>query len=280
MLPRISTVIARSVFLMGVLACSPLSAAGMVSAYAAIDIGNLRFSFDDPDAVLVWDDDWFGTVTAFAQDTDSGAVGDYDDYLGNDGLIDAEAATAHVDSLATFEVVDGAKVAIEPDANVAAGARSNLYLEGKYKQADGLANADFDNFFFVSTTDPQAPASVLTTIELDYAGLLDAFANEYGYFEVFAGAFMELYETDAAGFDVTDLIDFDEFLDFAAGTNTAYDNAFSGTLTITAELLYDEVYWLYAEADGEVYGAVVPVIGTLPLLLIGAGALVLRRRGG
>jgi hypothetical protein len=263
----------------GMLAGGPAAAAGIVDAHADIAIGNLRFSFDDPDAFLVWDDDWFGTVAAYAQDTDSGADADYAEYLGNDGIIEAEAQTAHVYSKATYGVQDGQNVAIEPDASIGASTLSDLYLAGKHKQADGFANADFDNFFYIDSANPLGPpsATVLTTIELDYAGLLDAYANEQGYFEVFAGALLELWEVDQINGDVTDLVDFDLFFDEASGTNTAYYNELDGTLTVTGELFYYDVYWLYAEADSEVYGAV-PVAGTLPLMLLGAGVLAWRRR--
>jgi hypothetical protein len=271
-----STLAATVLLITGLVVGSPASAVGVVDALAAMGIGNLRFSFDDPNARLVWAADWYGEVAAYAHDTDSGVAADYDAYLGNDGFIDAEAQTAHVHSLATYQVVDGLNVAIDPNAGIAAGTLSELHLVGKHKQADGFAYADFDNFFYIASSAPVG-ATVLTTIELDFAGLLDAYANEFGYFEVFAGAFMELYETDQLSGDVTDLIDFDELIDFASGTNTAYFNSFDGTLTITAELTYDDIYWLYNEADSEVYGAV-PISGTLPLLLLGAGVIAWRRR--
>lgn len=271
-------VAACALFAAGMLAGGPAAVAGIVDAHAEMAIGNLRFSFDDPNAFLVWTDDWLGTVYAYAQDTDSGTDEDFDELLGNNGFIDAEAQTAHVYSLATYGVVDGLNVAIDPDADVGATTLSDLYLDGMNKQGEGFANATFDNFFLIGSTNPIG-ATVATTIELDYAGLLDAFADEQGFFYVFAGAFMELYDVNELTGDVIEPeLDFDEVFDEAFGTNTSYFNTLDGTLSISYEIPYDDVHWLYAEADSEVYGAV-PVAGTLPLLLLGAGLLAWRRRG-
>jgi hypothetical protein len=249
----------------------------VVSTYADMALGNLTISFDDPNAFLIWEDDWFGTVTAYAQDTDSGGADDYDEYLGNDGAIEAEAQTAHVFSQATYEVVDGQNVAVEPDAGVAATTVSRLDLVGKRKQAYGFAASDFDNFFSISSTAPLGP-TVATTIALDYAGDLDAFADDHGFFSIFTGAYMELYDVDDVLGDVIDpALAFDLVFDEAAGTATSYANTITGTLSITYDIPYDDVHWLYAQADSEVYGAV-PVAGTLSLLLFGAAAVGFRRR--
>lgn len=68
---RQSVAAASAVLLLGLLASGAAQAVGVVSAYADMAVGNLRFTFnDDPDAFVVWADDWFATVTAYAQDTD------------------------------------------------------------------------------------------------------------------------------------------------------------------------------------------------------------------
>jgi hypothetical protein len=258
--------------LIGLLATGQSAAFGIVTATADMATGNLRFSFDDPNASLIWADDWFGTVIAYAQDTDSGADTDEDAYLGNDGFIDAEAQTGDVDSRATYESVDGANVSIDRNASVATTAFSALAIGGKHEHASGFAVADFDNFFLMTGGDPLGPP-VEVTIELDYAGRLDATANEYAFFYLFTGVLMELYDVDDVTGDIVgaDLV-FDAVFDEAFGTNASYFNSLNGSLSITAEIPYDNVYWLYAQADSDVYGAV-PVAGTLPMLLFGAGVL-------
>lgn len=267
---------ACSLLAAGLLAGGPASAAGIVDAYASMAIGNLRFSFDDPGAFLVWEDDWFGTVTASAQDTDSPPASDYDEYLGNDGSIQAVAQTAHVYSEANYAVVDGLNVAIEPNpGRVAADTYSELELEGKGKQAYGEAVADFDNYFSIFSTNPLGD-TVTTTILLDYAGALAGTANDQGFFDIFTGAFMELYDVDDGTDDLLfPELAYDDVLDQASGTNTSYFNSLIGTLSITYEIPYDDLHWFVAQADSEVYGAV-SLPGTL--LLLGAGLFAWRRR--
>jgi hypothetical protein len=63
-----------------------------------------------------------------------------------------------------------------------------------------------------------------------------------------------------------------------SGTNTSLHKEYTGTLSITTNLIYDEEYWLLAEADAEVYGATVPVPGTLLLFGLGLVTLIARRR--
>jgi hypothetical protein len=270
--------LATALLIAGVVGASPAPAAGIVDAYASMAIGNLRFQFDDPDAFLVWEDDWLGTVLASAQDTDSPSDSDYDEYLGNDDSIQAVAQTAHVYSEANYAVVDGLNVAIEPDpGSVAADTYSELELAGKGKQAYGEAVADFDNFFSILSSNPLGD-TVTTTILLDYAGALGGTANEQGFFDILTGAFMELYDVDDGTGDVLfPELAYDEVFDQASGTNTSYANSLIGTLSITYEIPYDDLHWFIAQADSEVYGAV-PLPGTLPLLLLGAGLFAWRRR--
>jgi hypothetical protein len=278
-LAKRSIPVACALLLTGPLAVGTVHASSFASTDASMAIGNLRFTLDDPTATLVWNDYWYGEVGVRAQDTDSG----FDDdsavytYVDDEGDLAAQADTAHVHSLASQMVADGEFVAINPDAAVEATTSSALALAGKDKQASGFAFSNFDNFFFV--TDGQAgDPTVQVTIELDYLADLTGIADAQGFFYGFTGAFIELYDVDELSGQVSfPELAYDEVWDEASGTNTNYSNNFGGTLRIVYDIPYNDLHWLYAEADSEVAGSV-PVVGTLPLLLLGAGAGFLARR--
>jgi hypothetical protein len=269
-----SNVAAAAVLLFGLVAAAP-TAAGYASAIANVNFGNLRFTFDDPNAFVTWEDRWLGVVVAYAEGAD-GVDGDADALLGDDGSIDAEAQSSDVYSLATHQVAGGQGVAVDPDASVAATTHSGLELDGKDKEAAGFANASLDNFFSIRSSQPLGTTAKVTIL-LDYAGQLTGIAAEGGFFDVFAGAFLELSDLDQDTGVITDLLDFAEFFHAALGSNTSYSGPFNGTLSITHDLFYERLYWLYAEADSDVYGAV-PLPAALPLMLLGFGLLVCYRR--
>jgi hypothetical protein len=178
--------------------------ASYVDALSEMAIGNLRFFSTDSSAQLDWTDVWYGTVTAHAQDTDSGQDDDFADLLGNGGSILAEAQTAHVYSLATYEVVDGDQVAIR-SGDIGAATHSDLLLTHPNKQADGFAIGTFDNFFTV--TGGTAGNLVQVTFELDYDGVLDATADAQGFFSVALLALLEIEDLSGnslGGVDVPD----------------------------------------------------------------------------
>ncbi|MFC1602279.1 PEP-CTERM sorting domain-containing protein [Pseudomonadota bacterium] len=246
-----------------------IAQAQFVSASSDMAISNLRFSSTDPRAELIWTDEWYGTVTAHAHDTDSGSADDFDELLGNDGFIDAQADTDHVYSEADYGVINGDFVAIDPSGAIGATTHSDLLLTEKHKQADGFAFADFDNFFAIFGGNPGDLVEV--TFELDYVGQLTGIADELGFFEIDLGALLSI--DDLAGNVVMD----DFIFDTHAGTNTSFHQDYIGTLTVTAELMYEEEYWLFAAADSEVNGYTVPEPNILLLFASGLGFIGLRR---
>jgi len=244
-----------------------------VDALSEMALSNLRFSSPDPFAQLDWIDVWYGEVTALAQDTDSGFAGDFDSQLGIDGGIKAEVHTTHVDSIAEYTVANGDLVAIS-GGTVDATTQSNLLLTQPNKQADGISVADFDNFFVVTGGAPGTPVEV--TFSLDYEGKLKVMADWEGYFLVDLFAGLELLETDAFGFPGL-LLDDDFVADFKAGTTMSVDQDHIGTLSVTAELLYDEEYWLFAEGGSAIYGSTVPEPTTLVLIGFGLAGIGYKR---
>jgi hypothetical protein len=231
-------------------------------------VSNLQFSPTDPAAQLLWTDVWYGEVRAHAQDSDSAPADDYNELLGNDGSVQATADTAHVDSKATYDVTDGDLVALDPSGQIGATTHSGLLLTQPNKQGDGFATSDFDNYFMV--TGGATGESVEVTFTLDYSGQLAATADAEGYFRVELAALLQLWETDLIGYDIV--------ADSKEGTATSVGLSYTGTLSVTANLVYDQEYWLYARADSEVYGATTPEPGTLALLLFGAGLIVRRTK--
>jgi hypothetical protein len=269
MLHRKTWLLTAGVFALALLGMRP-AWSHYVFASSDMAIFNLRFSSPDPNAQLIWTDEWFGTVAAHAHDTNSGSDDDYDDLLGNDGFITAQATTAHVNSEATYAVTNGDLVAIDPAGDIAANSHSDLEITHKHKQADGFAIGDFDNFFTVFGGTPGDAVDV--TFELDYLGQLTGIADYEGFFEVTLEALLELQ--DVAGNLVAD----DLFFDSHSGTNTSFHQDYNGTLSATGTLLFDEEYWLFAEADSEIYGSTVPLPGTLLLTGLGLGMLGWRIR--
>lgn len=241
----------------------------MVFASSDMDLFNLSFSSPDPMAELLWTDEWYGTVSAHAYDTDSGSADDFDDLYGNEGSISAIANTAHVNSRGDYSVVMGDMVAIENDASIQASTHSDLKLYN-VGQADGDATADFDNFFIIIGGNPGDPLDI--TFTLDYSGQLTGEADAFGYFSIALGAFLQL--DDCMG----DPIDEDSVFEIHSGSNTYFHDDYNGSLTVSATLFYEEEYWLYAGADSEVYGAnAVPEPGTLFLFLLSLPFLVWKK---
>lgn len=239
--------------------------ASLVSVSSDMALLELRFSSSEPLAELFWTDEWFGTVTAHAHDSDSASDDDFDDLLADNGAILAEAHTAHVNSLATYEVINGDLVAIDPTGQVSASTHSDLLLTDPFKFADGFSLADFDNYFLIFGG--TLGDTVEVTFELDFIGQLWAEADAEGFFEMELAALLELQ--DLFG----NVLDDDLIFDFQFGTNTTFHQDYVGTLSVTADLLYGEEYWLFAGADSEIYGVTVPEPATSMLLCFGLGLL-------
>lgn len=238
-----------------------------VLASSDMHLYDLRFSSTDPVAMLLWTDEWYGTVHAHAQDTASGSVDDFDDLLGNDGYILAQADTAYVHSWAEYDVSDGANVAIDLDAYIDGVTHSELEISALGEQGDGDARTGFDNYFTVFGGNPGDLVDV--TFELDYIGQLTGVADELGYFSIALAGLLEIWDID--GNQLAD----DILYDIHSGTNTSFHQDYFGTLSVSSILQYEADYWLYAEADSEVYGAnAIPEPGTLFLLLVGAPFII------
>jgi hypothetical protein len=265
--------LSASVVLAMGLAVNPAQAS-YVEAVSEMAVSNLQFSSSDILAQLVWTDVWYGTVTAHGQDTDSGSADEFNDLLGNNGPVEANANTGSAQSKATYEVVNGDQIATNPIGQIGATSHSELQLTNANKQGDGFAIADFDNFFFVTGGTPGDAVEV--TFTLDYEGKPDATTDWESYFRVELAALLEVWETDFFGTPLN-LLAYDIVADSKEGSGTSVAQTYMGTLTATTTLLYDQEYWLIGGADSEVYG-VTPAPGTLALLLLGT-AFVVRRRG-
>ena len=258
-------------FCMVIVAC--VASTGYAYAYVLassdMHLYDLRFSSTDPVAMLLWTDEWYGTVHAHAQDTASGSVDASDDLLGDDGNILAQANTTYVHSWAEYTVKDGFDVAIDPDAFIDAVTHSDLEIIPLGEQGDGDARTNFDNYFTVLGGNPGDPVDV--TFGLDYIGQLTGVADELGYFSIALAGLLEIW--DINGNQLAD----DILYDIHSGTNTSFHQDYFGTLSVSTILQYEADYWLYAEADSEVYGAnAIPEPGTLFLLLAG-GPFIIRK---
>lgn len=250
-----------------------------VIASSDMALFNLEFSSPDKNAQLLWTDEWYGAVSAFAQDTASGSSSDYKDWLGNDKPLIAQADTAYVHSTATYSVTNGENVAIEPDGSIPDGSilattHSELEIPNDVTtQGDGEARSNFDNFFSITKKNSDiAGDTVDVTFTLDYDGQLTGEANERGYFDIALAGLFELHDLNG------NCLDDDMIFDVYFGTNTSFPEDYTGTLIVSATLNYDEEYWLYSEADSEVYGTnVVPEPGTFLLVFAGIGLAACRR---
>lgn len=109
------------------------------------------------------------------------------------------------------------------------------------------------------------------TFTLGYIGQLTGVANERGYFDIALAGLFELYDLDK------NLLDYDMIYDSHSGSNTSFHKDYTGTLTVSSTLNYYDEYWLYSEADSEVYGTnVVPEPGTFLLVFAGIGLTACR----
>ena len=270
--------------------CYSSANAQLVSATSDLTLFNLQFHADDNNAELLWIDDWYGTVTAHAQDTDSGAADDFKELWANDGTIQARAETSHVTSIADYGVTDGEFVAIDQFGDIFASTYSTLTLNDPNKQADGFAISDFDNYFTI--IGGNQGESVDVTFTLDYSGSLHGVADELGLFSVALAGLLELYD------DNGNLLDFDIIRDPSKfdpndpnnpnnlPIYSGHDNEtmplnefYADALVVSATLAYEQVYWLYAEADSEVYGATsIPEPESMFLLSLGISLMLIRKR--
>ncbi|MGY6276991.1 PEP-CTERM sorting domain-containing protein [Methylomonas sp. MgM2] len=241
--------------------------AAFVDASSDITIGNLRFTLSDPNAQIAWTDVWYGEVRAHAADTDSLPADDYDSLLGNDGSIKAEANTAHVSSLANYEVVNGSQIGMDPAAGVTGSTLSALLLQHPNMQADGSAISNFDNYFrLFDTANPNSTEAIDVLIQMDFAGSIFGSADAEGFFvDITHIASLSVFDSLSGG-----LLGSDLFRDSISGTNTTLIHNNSGVLEIPVTLNYNTEYWLYAEADSEIQGytTTVPEPNTLLLLFI------------
>ena len=236
--------------------------ASFVHTLGTATIENQTFVSLDPLAELVWDDVWYGTVTAHAQDTDSGQADDFQELLGNDGSITAQAR-----SEASYSVTNGDQVA-KGGGSISATVFSELTLDSSYKQADGFAIGTFDNFFFITGGNSGDPVDVTFTV--DYTAHLSGTADQSGVFDSSVEALMRI--EDENGNTVGD----DLFFADQSGTNTAFVQNYSGTLSVTVPLLYDVGYSELKEVRIELKPFTTPIVGTPALMLV--GLLILGRR--
>lgn len=243
-----------------------MSSAANASVIASSDMGlsNLRFSSTSTNAQLAWTDVWYGTVQAQAQDTTSGSFGNSDSLLGNDGSIGVTVNSTHVNSSASYAVTNGG----QPDLTIGANTKSSLSLFAAGQQGDGSATATFDNYFVI--TGGNFGDAVDVTFQLDYLGHLFATSSDPSdFFSVALAAFLDLQDLNGNSLDSASVSD------LHSGTNTTFNPPpYAGTLTVSTTLSYGVGYWLYSQADSEVYGAV-PEPGTVPLMLLGSVLLPL-----
>jgi len=234
--------------------CLPSGASASVIAHSDMALSNMRFSLSDSSAQLVWTDVWYGTVQAQAQDTSSGSDSDNDSLLGNSGSITATANTAHVTSSAHY-------------TPTSATTQSDLSLPDYHSQGDGSAVSTLDNYFMITGGSPLDTLDV--TIEFDYFGTLFARAGPSDFFSIALAALLNLQDLSGNSLG-SDFIN-----EMESGSGTSFGPlSYAGTLAINTTLSYGTEYWLYAEADSEVYGYAVPLPGAIIFMLSGIVALL------
>ncbi|GLI36811.1 PEP-CTERM sorting domain-containing protein [Geobacter hydrogenophilus] len=245
-----------------------------VFATSDMKLYNLSFSTTDGNARLVWNDRWYGQVTAYAQDTATGSNGDSNYLLDNDGKIRAQADSFFVHSWAEYQVANGANVAIGPGASIVAMTHSSLEISELGAQGDGGALSFFDNFFSIVKNDPDVPGTTVQGIFLlDYLGHLGANADSLGYFSTALAGKLEVWEVGDRELLGSDLIN-----EIHSGRGE-FSGTYTGTLQLDAAFKYYSSYYLSAEADSEVYGAnAVPEPGTVALVAVGCGFLFWKGR--
>lgn len=255
---------------------------GQAQAYvyglSDMKLSNLYYAASDPwDPMITpgldWIDYWYATLSAHAFDTASGSADDYNEWLGDDGGITAAATTAYVDSAADYTVINGDRVAIDQDASIEASTHSEIEISALGHQGDGEARANFDNYFIITGGSFGDPVEVLFT--LDYEGKLEGKADALGYFSVALGGLFQLED------EYGNLLDQASLFEIHSGTATSFYQEYPGTFTLSTTLTYDTPYWLYAEADSEVYGAnAVPEPATFVLMFVGVFLLFFLGRYG
>ncbi len=202
-----------------------------------------------------WTTEAYGTVLAYAHD-DLGSASDYKDILSNDGSIQAIAATTAVYSNAIYTVAGG--------FTTLNSTHSDLYLNPPPPpyQADGDAQSDYDNYFTITGGIPGDPVDV-TFIRL-FSGQLTG-ETDCGFWSVALAGLMKL--EDLSG----NVLDSDLMYDIHSGTGS-FHRDYAGALVVSATLKYGDEYWIYSQADSEIYGTV-PEPGTFALLFAGCGML-------
>jgi hypothetical protein len=244
-----------------------------VNASSEMRVENLRFSFANPNALWQWTDEWLGNTRAHAADSDSSQADEQQDFLGNDGAIQTIANTAHVHSQGDYKVVNGGQAGLDGSAGVTGITHSDLELIGPNKQADGTAVSDLDNFFTITdTSNPSSAGPVEVVIEMDFSGNIFGAADDKGFFvDITHLAKLQLSDSLTG-----DLLASDFFQDSISGANTTINRDHSGALRLEFTLHYNTEYYLFVQADSEIYGYTIPSPTPLALMLAGA-ALPWRR---
>lgn len=249
-----------------------------VFEYSDMKLYNPRFGYSDPNAQFVWKDvySWYGTVQAHAQDTETGSSGDFDYLAGDYGKIGKIANTSFVSSYAEYKIDDGFNISIDPRASLEAFTKSWLKIDELGAQGDGHALATFDNFFKILKIDPDIPGTTVSgTFLIDYVGNLQANADNVGYFSTALEGVLKIFsaESDFA------LVESDSVKEVHSGRGDLPYTTYTGTLSVNATFKFYSSYWLYAEADSEVYGSnAIPEPATFALMTAGIAIIFWRAR--
>lgn len=232
-----------------------------VSAYSEMNFLDLRVSASNPSAELIWADQWYGSVAANAEDIGSVPDRNFTEDLGNNSNISALGSTDHVNSKAAYEVIFGDLVSKSVDASVQLSTHSDLSLMNDSEEVKGLAIADFDNHFVISGGN--AGDSVDVTFELDYQASLMGEADKFGLFDISLLAFLLIED------DLVNALAEDIMLESFSGSDLLVQQDYTGTLSVTTQLLYGKEYWLLAGANAKVFGSTVPEPNIVLLLICG-----------